>query len=372
MSTQTLAPQLSDRATALFIDAAERGLVPDFFLRAGIRYLCAERLRELTGPNLTAEQLRLQEYVDGLRRAPVAVATREANEQHYEVPAEFYRLVLGKNLKYSSAYYPPGVDSLDQAEDLALETTIQRADLRDGMRILELGCGWGSLTLAMARKFPKAKITALSNSKSQRAFILEKAMLEGLTNVDVLTRNVAEGLGVPTNAFDRVVSVEMFEHMKNYGRLLARISDVLVPGGKLFVHIFTHRRFAYPFETEGEDNWMGKYFFTGGQMPSHDLLLHFQRDLQIEAQWAWDGTHYSRTAEDWLKNQNENRDAILALFERTYGNPVDARRWFERWRIFFLSCAELFGYAHGQEWGVSHYRFTKSVRAAPSSLSENS
>lgn len=350
---------IADRLTGGFIDLAERGLVPDTVLRAGIRKLCSNRLKELSGPTLDVESGKLQAYVDELNVSPIAVHTREANTQHYEVPTEFYLLTLGKNLKYSSAFYPPGVSSLDQAEDFALAETLERAEITNGMKILELGCGWGSLTLAMARKYPSSKITAISNSKTQREFILGKAASEGLTNLEVLTRNVADGLGLEASTFDRVVSVEMFEHMKNYGKLLAEISGVLKPGGKLFVHIFTHKRFAYPFETDGEDNWMGKYFFTGGQMPSHDLLLFFQDHLSIEHQWSWNGTHYSKTANGWLENQDKNRTEIMRLFRATYGNEPDAIRWFNRWRIFFMSCAELFGYSDGNEWGVSHYRFIK-------------
>ncbi len=350
-----------DSITGSFIDLAERGLIPDVVLRAGIRKLCRDRLTALRGPTLDAERARLQAYVEELRRSPIAVATREANEQHYEVPAEFYLRALGKNLKYSSAYFPTGEESLDQSEDRSLADTIARAELTDGMRILELGCGWGSLTLAMARAFPSAKITAVSNSRTQREFILAKAKKEGLSGVEVITQNVGDGLPLPPNSFDRVVSVEMFEHMKNYSRLLGEVAKVLRPGGKLFVHIFTHREFAYPFETEGEDNWMGRYFFTGGQMPSHDLLLFFQDDLRIESQWAWDGRHYSRTAEAWLRNQDEHREEILGIFRKTYGDDATALRWFNRWRIFFLACAELFGFDDGNEWGVSHYRFRKPL-----------
>ena len=362
MNAQTeKSPNLIETVTGSFIGLAERGLVPDAMLRAGIRRLCRDRLSTLRGPTLDAERARFQAYVEELRRSPIAVATREANEQHYEVPAAFYLRALGKNLKYSGAYFPTGNETLDQAEDLALAETIRRAELSDGMKILELGCGWGSLTLAMARAFPGAKITAISNSRSQREFILAKAAKEGLSGVNIITQNVAEGLDLPVDHFDRVVSVEMFEHMKNYAKLMGEVSRVLRPGGKLFIHIFTHREFAYPFESEGEDNWMGRYFFTGGQMPSHDLLLFFQDDLRIESQWAWDGRHYARTAEGWLRNQDAYRDEIMDVFRKTYGDEEDAKRWFNRWRIFFMACAELFGFDQGNEWGVSHYRFRKPL-----------
>lgn len=360
--TVAKSPGSSTPLTRAFIDLAERGILPDALLRAGIRRLCRERLGELRGPTLDTERERLQTYADGLRRAPIAVATREANEQHYEVPADFYRRVLGENLKYSSAYFPTGRESLDEAEGLALAETIRRAEITDGMRVLELGCGWGSLTLAMARAFRTAKITAVSNSTSQREFILQRAAAEGLSNIEVITRDISEGLDLVPGSFDRAVSVEMFEHMKNYARLMRTIADALKPGGKLFVHIFTHREFPYPFETAGDGNWMGRYFFTGGQMPSHDLLLFFQDDLRIERQWAWSGTHYSRTAEAWLTNQDRHRDEILKLFRTTYG-AENADRWFGRWRMFFLACAELFGFDEGNEWGVSHYLFRKPENA---------
>jgi cyclopropane-fatty-acyl-phospholipid synthase len=350
---------LLENATAGFIDLAERGLIPDAVLRAGIRHLCRQRLTELRGPTRDAEIDRLRGYIDDLRRSPIAIATREANEQHYEVPAEFYIHALGKNLKYSSAFFKTENENLDDAEDEALRTTIERAELENGMEVLELGCGWGSLTLAMARAKPGAKITAVSNSSSQREHILAVAKREGLSNIEVITHNVGLGLPFDTARFDRVVSVEMFEHMKNYARLLAEVALVLKPGGKLFVHIFTHREFPYPFETEGEDNWMGRYFFTGGQMPSHALLSYFQDDLRLESQWAWSGVHYSRTAEAWLRNQDLHKAEILAIFEKTYGDSASALRWFNRWRIFFISCAELFGFDGGNEWGVSHYLFRK-------------
>jgi cyclopropane-fatty-acyl-phospholipid synthase len=267
--------------------------------------------------------------------------------------------VLGKNLKYSSCFYDSQTKSLDEAEDLALKTSCERAQIKDGMRILELGCGWGSLTLHMARTYPASKIVAISNSAPQKAFIDEQAKKRGLNNVLVLTRDISqlESLAVEFESFDRVMSIEMFEHFKNYEKLLSKISDVLTADGKLFVHIFTHKEYSYPFEVEGEDNWMGKYFFTGGQMPSHNLLYSFQKNLILQHSWAWDGIHYQKTSEDWLKNMDKNADKIRAIFDKTYGK--ESVQWFNRWRVFFMSCAELFGYDKGQEWGVSHYLFSK-------------
>jgi cyclopropane-fatty-acyl-phospholipid synthase len=263
------------------INAMEKGLIPDPALRFGIRRLCRERLEQLQKPSLDLLQKNASDYLRDLKWAPLAVNTEDANRQHYEVPAEFFTLVLGKNRKYSSAFWPEGCVSLDEAEDVALATTMSRAELADGMKILELGCGWGSLTLAMARKFPNASIVAISNSASQRMSIEERAKAQGLGNIKILTRNVVDvvNLDQEFGLFDRVVSVEMFEHLRNYEILFERISKWLKPEGKLFTHIFTHRQFSYLFETEGEDNWMGKYFFTGGQMPSHNLLSFFKKIL---------------------------------------------------------------------------------------------
>ena len=343
---------------SLFIDAMELGYVPDPVVRAGIRHLCKTRLKSLQSGSSELEQEDFNRYVDDLRRAPIAVHTDAANRQHYEVPPRFFELVLGRNLKYSSCFWPEGCSTLDEAEDLALAETCARAELKDGMRILELGCGWGSLTLAMAARYPDAQIVALSNSALQREHIEAKARERGLRNVRVLTRNIVgvENLDLEFGKFDRVVSVEMFEHLQNYQILFERISGWLAPEGKLFVHVFTHRRFSYPFETEGEDNWMGKYFFTGGQMPAHRLLPRFQENLALEKDWVWNGTHYAKTADAWLENQDRHRATLLPIFAKVYGD-AEAGRWFQRWRVFFLSCSELFGYQAGTEWGVSHYLF---------------
>jgi cyclopropane-fatty-acyl-phospholipid synthase len=349
----------------MIINAMERGHLPDFLIRKGIQKLCRDRLKEINERDLERRLEKRRAYLALLRSSPLAVFTREANEQHYEVPAAFFNLVLGKNKKYSSSYFGSKSNSLGQAEDEALAITIERANLKPGQKILELGCGWGSLTLAMARRFPDAEIVAISNSSSQREFILAKAKAEGLNRVTVLTRNVIEvtNLDQEFGKFDRVVSVEMFEHMRNYEILFSRISKWLKPDGELFVHIFTHREASYLFETEGEDNWMGRHFFTGGQMPAQDLFLDFQKDLELVEQWAWSGTHYGETSERWLNQLDAHRVEALQILEGVYGKDL-APVWVQRWRIFFMACAELFNYDEGREWGVTHYRFKNRITQA--------
>jgi cyclopropane-fatty-acyl-phospholipid synthase len=339
------------------IDLMERGYVPDWLTRIGIRRLLAERLRaEATGDD-RAREAALERLIAELRANPIALHTTAANEQHYEVPAGFFQRVLGPRLKYSSCWWPEEVQDLETAEAAMLVLTCERAELGfDRQDILELGCGWGSLTLWMAEFYPDSRIVAVSNSNSQREFIEARCRERGFANVQVVTADMNDFS--TDRRFDRVVSVEMFEHMRNYQELMRRIHAWLKPGGKLFVHIFTHRQLAYPFETTGGDNWMGRYFFTGGLMPSRDLLPRFQDDLKLEEQWHFNGRHYQRTLEAWLVNQDRHRDKIMTLFRETYG-PDQADRWFQRWRVFFMACAELFGYRRGEEWGVSHYRFGK-------------
>jgi cyclopropane-fatty-acyl-phospholipid synthase len=277
-----------------------------------------------------------------------------ANRQHYEVPAAFFVPVLGRRLKYSCAWWPPHVRTLDAAEEAMLALTCERAALQDGMEILELGCGWGSLTLWMAERFPGSRILAVSNSHSQRAFIDGRARERGLRNVTTLTCDMNDFESA--ERFDRVVSVEMFEHLRNYELLLGRIADWLRPNGRLFVHVFAHRYHAYPFEDKGRADWMARHFFTGGLMPSEDLLLHFQRDLVLEQRWRVSGTHYERTSNAWLENLDAHRAALLPVLAQAYGRGSEDL-WLQRWRIFFLACAEMFGFRGGDEWGVAHYRF---------------
>ncbi len=336
---------------------AERGLLPDPLLRLGIRRQCEQRLREELSGGAQAQAQRFAERIAGLSRSAVALHVDAANRQHYEVPAGFFQLCLGTRLKYSSCYYATGSETLDQAEEAMLALYGARAQLADGQHILELGCGWGSLTLWMAQRYPNARITAVSNSSSQREYILAQCAQRGLLNVSVLTCDVNQ-LALDAETFDRCVSIEMFEHMRNYPLLLQRIHRWLRPEGKLFVHIFVHRTLMYPFETEGEDNWMGRHFFTGGLMPAADTLLFFQQHLQLEQRWLLDGSHYERTANHWLANQDRNADAVMAVLRQCYGDAA-AALWFQRWRMFWMACAELFGYQQGQQWQVAHYLFAR-------------
>lgn len=338
------------------ITLAEQKLLPDFIVRYGIRNLLKQRLLDEYANDVERQNARQQKLLANLHHSPIAIETAAANQQHYEVPTGFYQLALGKRLKYSSCYWEDGTQTLDEAEALMLSLTATRADLADGQHILELGCGWGSLTLWLAEQMPHSNITAVSNSNSQRDHIRHQAKQRGLTNIAVLTCDVNQ-LALEKQ-FDRIVSVEMFEHMRNYDSLLANIASWLIPGGKLFVHIFCHRYLSYPFETEGDDNWMGKYFFTGGLMPARDTLLHFQKHLQLQQQWDLSGSHYQKTAEAWLQNMDKHDHEIHDLFTRAYGKK-EARLWQQRWRIFFMSCAELFGYNQGNEWLVAHYLFVK-------------
>lgn len=334
--------------------AAEGGVLPDSVCRRGIRSLLKQRLDSIQEGGVEAQNEAFRKFLEHCDASDVAVATDLANEQHYEVPATFFESVLGSNLKYSCCEWRTGTKSLDEAEETALATTCQRAKLADGQDILELGCGWGSLSLWMAKQYSNSRIVAVSNSSSQRKFIEGRANAAGITNLTVVTADMNRF--TPEGHFDRVVSVEMFEHMRNHRELLRRISTWLKPGGKLFVHIFCHRLYSYLFEAASEQDWMARHFFSGGMMPSENLLGRYQTDLVLADQWRWDGRHYERTCNEWLKRQDENRPILKELFEETYGRN-NGEIWLNRWRIFFMSCAELFGYNKGSEWWVAHYLF---------------
>lgn len=336
----------------------EKDLIPEFILRRAINMLNRGRLKKESGKSEEEKQNKVNALVDRLSNSPLAVNTDDANEQHYELPPEFFELVLGGYNKYSCAYYRNEKVSLTEAEHDMLELTCERAGLSDGMQILELGCGWGSLTLFMAEKYRHSAITAVSNSKPQRLYIEKHLREKNLKNVKVITADMNDFR--TTKKFDRIVSIEMFEHMRNYAELFRRIAGWLKPDGRVFSHIFSHIDLAYTFELDGDDDFMARYFFTGGTMPSDHLFYYFADDLQVEKHWRVDGTHYQRTSEDWLKNMKRNKRQIMQIFIETYG-PENARKWFAFWKIFFIAVAEFFGLDNGRQWIVSHYLFKKQA-----------
>jgi cyclopropane-fatty-acyl-phospholipid synthase len=331
-------------------------LLPDGVLRMSIRQVVAGRLRDQEAGGSEQQAARLRALIERLRHEPIAVSAETANAQHYELPAAFFERVLGPRLKYSSAWWPAGVETLAAAEDEMLALTTERARIEDGHEVLELGCGWGSLTLYLGARFPASRIVGLSNSASQRQYILAKARAAGLDNVDVVTADINHY--DTTHHFDRIVSVEMLEHVRNHARLFARLRRWLTADGRFFVHVFSHRQFAYLFEAAGASDWMARHFFTGGMMPSDDFFFHLQQDLVVDAHWRFDGSHYQRTAEAWLANFDRNQAAIERILAGVYG-PSEVRRWRVRWRVFFMACAEMFGCRRGEEWGVSHYLFRR-------------
>lgn len=342
------------------LDLTESGLLPDALIRTGIRRLLKSRLQDIHADDVELSAVSQSAFIEMMKQSEIAPLPERANEQHYEVPAEFFLHALGEHRKYSCCFWHNSTTGLDEAEADALRITCERADIRDGMSVLDMGCGWGSLSLWIASHYPNCTVRAVSNSQSQHDHIVAEAASLGLTNlrVEVCDMNVFDA----AQRFDRIVSIEMFEHMRNYQRLYKRVAGWLQDDGRFFMHIFCHRTTPYEFIDKGPQDWMTRFFFAGGIMPSDELPLHFQDDLLISDHWRWSGQHYARTSNAWLERMDERRHLIMPILRDTYG-AANAQTWFVRWRIFFMACAELFDYNNGEEWYVGHYLFKR--RNAP-------
>ena len=336
--------------------------LPDPLLRVAVRAILRARVKNQAILNVEKRQVFKDDFVEGLKQGSIAIHTHDANEQHYELPPGFFQAVLGKMMKYSCGYWPGTVevskaaDHLEQSEIDMLELTGKRAELDSNQKILDLGCGWGSMALYLAPLYPDSDITAVSNSSDQIAYIQRRAEEENLTNLSAIKADIND-LCLPSE-YDRVVSVEMFEHMRNYKALFEKVAGFLKPDGKLFVHIFSHHTYPFLYENRSDRDWMTRYFFSGGTMPSQDLFHFFQNDFILEKQWALSGQHYRLTLEAWLNKMDRQKALIMPIFKDTYG-PEEAEKWWNYWRLFFLSCAEFFGFNNGNEWFISHYRFTR-------------
>ena len=335
----------------------EKALLPDALLRLGIRGLLKKKLEAESRGGTQAIEARRLEFIAQVKKSPISILTDAANKQHYELPAAFFEKIMGRHIKNSSGFWREGVRDLNQSEEDMLALTVERAQLEEGQEILELGCGWGSLTLWMAQKFPKSRITALSNSKSQKKYIDQKAAERSLTNITVLTEEMSRF--TTDKKYDRIVTVEMFEHMRNYDLLFKKVAGFLKENGKVFIHVFSHKKYAYFYEDHGPDDWMTRYFFSGGTMPSDDLFFNFQQHLNIEKHWQVSGTHYQKTCRAWLQNMDRHDQEIQPILKEVYGKA--SKKWRIYWRVFFMACEELFAYDGGNEWGVSHYLLHKKA-----------
>ena len=338
------------------VDLLHTNVVPDWLIRVGLRTILRRSLRRHYRLSVDQRDEQRRALIRKLRQSPIAIHTDDANRQHYQVPPTFFQLVLGSRLKYSCCHWPAGIHTIDEAEEAMLRLTCTRAQIRDGLEVLDLGCGWGSLSFWIAEHYPTCRVTAVSNSSAQIAYINRRCRERGLDNVEALVADVNH-LDIDRR-FDRVVSIEMFEHMKNYERLMAKIASLLEREGRLFVHIFSHREFAFEFEPDDPDDWMARTFFSGGTMPSDDLLLHFQRDLHLVDHWCLSGTHYARTLRAWLHKLDRHESDVRVVLRRTYG-PDQETRWLVNWRLFFLACEETWGLRQGREYIVSHYLFAR-------------
>ncbi|NRA65408.1 MAG: class I SAM-dependent methyltransferase [Pseudobacteriovorax sp.] len=335
-----------------------RGMVPEPVVRLGIKRLLKQRIRDESDSDVEVAQNRFNTLIENLKNSPIAIETKEANRQHYELPAQFFELVMGKYLKYSSGYWKEETKSLTEAEEAMLKIYLERADIQSGQKILDLGCGWGSFSLFAAQAYPDSEFTAISNSAIQRRFIEGRISSLGIKNLKVITQDINH-LDLETK-FDRIISIEMFEHMRNYEKLLEKVSHMMQPDGKLFVHIFTHKTLAYLFEDNDSTDFLTRNFFTGGTMPSDHLLHYFNKDLSVSKHWVVNGCHYGKTSEAWLENMKSHEKDIMAIFREHYGK--EARRWWHFWKVFFMSCAELWNFESGNQWHVSHYLFQKTVK----------
>lgn len=339
----------------MFWKALECGWIPDFVVRYKVRQRLTDLVTSLNEGGVEGQSQRSRKFLGEIEEMPIAINQTDANDQHYEIPAEFYQIVLGPQLKYSCGFWPEEATTLAESEEHMLRLYCQRAQVQNEMAILDLGCGWGSVGLYVAKNYPESQVTCVSNSQQQRQYILETAKTRSITNIQVFTGDVATFERDDfLEKFDRVMSIEMFEHMKNYRKLMKKIGNWLKPNGKMFVHIFTHRHMPYHFER----GWMARTFFTGGTMPSHNLLLHFQEDLLFEDKWLINGLHYSKTLEAWLRRMDDNYEVVKGILDRTYGADLSGR-WFANWRMFFLVCSETFAYDEGNEWSISLYLFKK-------------